>query len=309
MKKLPNGLWPVMITPLKDNNNLDLDGVRKVTDMYLHSGASGMFANCLSSEMFQLTSEERLELTKTVVDHCTGKVPVVATGSFADTNEGNAEFIKKIYDLGVEAVILISSVLVEPGESDDILQKNIEEIMNMTGDIPLGLYECPVPYKRIISPKMMKWLSETDRFLYFKDTTCDAGAIKLKLNEIEGSDFQLYNADTPSALESLRDGAKGISPISGNFYPELYGHFLKLFNEGRNEELESLNASLSIMDKVTDDFYPWSAKVFLANRGMDINTNTRIPMRKMAVKDKNILKALMDIFHKLAAEHEIDLFI
>ena len=95
MKKLPTGLWPVMITPFKENNNIDFDGVRKVADLYLHSGASGMFANCLSSEMFQLTSEERLELTKTVVSHCTGKVPVVATGSFADNNKGNAEFIKK----------------------------------------------------------------------------------------------------------------------------------------------------------------------------------------------------------------------
>jgi hypothetical protein len=42
---------------------------------------------------------------------------------------------------------------------------------------------------------------------------------------------------------------------------------------------------------------------------MDICTNTRIPMRKLSVKDKNILKALMDIFHKLASEHGIDLFI
>ncbi len=305
MNKLPGGLWPVMITPFTSNNNLDHDGIRKVTDMYLAAGANGMFANCLSSEMFQLTRAERLELTKTVVKHCKGKVPVAATGSFYSHGSENAEFIKEIYDLGVETVILISSILVEPEESDEILKRRIEEIMEETGNIPLGLYECPVPYKRVISPDMMQWLAQTGRFWYHKDTTCDAGAIKKKLDKIKGSNFQLYNADTPSALESLRDGAMGISPISGNFYPELYGHFLKLFRSGHTEALEHLNAKLTVMDKVTHEFYPWSAKVFLEKRGLDICTNTRIPMSKMAVKDKNILDALMKMFHQISDEYGI----
>jgi 4-hydroxy-tetrahydrodipicolinate synthase len=305
MKNLPEGLWPVMITAFKPDNSLDPDGVRKITDMYLNAGASGMFANCLSSEMFQLTREERLKLTKTVVDHCKGKVPVVATGTFYKHGYENAEFIREIYDLGVEAVILISSILAEPEESDDILKRRIEEIMAETGDIPLGLYECPVPYKRVISPDMMKWLADTGRFWYHKDTTCDAGAINKKLDRIKGSHFQLYNADTPSALESLRDGAKGISPISGNFYPELYGHFLKLFREGKDEELEILNTYLTAMDHITHDFYPWSAKLFLERRGMDICTNTRIPMSKMAVKDKNIQQALLGLFEKILADFDI----
>jgi 4-hydroxy-tetrahydrodipicolinate synthase len=305
MEKLPEGLWPVMITAFKPDNTLDLDGVRKITDMYLASGASGMFANCLSSEMFQLTREERLLLTKTVVEHCKDKVPVVATGSFYKHGYENAEFIREIYDLGVEAVILITSVLAEPEESDEILQRRIEEIMAETGDIPLGLYECPVPYKRVISPDMMKWLAETGRFWYHKDTTCDAGAIKRKLDKIKGSDFQLYNADTPSALDSLRDGAKGISPISGNFYPELYGHFLKLFNEGKTDELESLNTYLTLMDHITHDFYPWSAKLFLERRGMDICTNTRIPMNKLHVKDRNIYEALYRMFQHIMDEFGI----
>jgi len=306
MKKLPEGLWPVMITAFKPDNSLDLDGVRKITDMYLDAGASGMFANCLSSEMFQLTREERLELTKTVVDHCKGKVPVVATGSFYIHGYENAEFIKEIYDLGVEAVILITSILAEPDESDDILKRRIEEIMAETGDIPLGLYECPVPYKRVISPAMMKWLASTGRFWYHKDTTCDAGAINRKLDMIKGSQFQLYNADTPSALESLWDGAKGISPISGNFYPEFYGHFLKLFYQRKEEELEQLNTYLTVMDHVTHDFYPWSAKLFLEKRGMDICTNTRIPMSKMAVKDKNIQGALYKMFQHILDEFDIN---
>jgi 4-hydroxy-tetrahydrodipicolinate synthase len=306
MKRLPEGLWPVMITAFKPDNTIDFDGVRKITDMYLASGANGMFANCLSSEMYQLTREERLSLTKTVVDHCKGKVPVVATGSFYANGSDNAEFIKELYDLGVEAVILISSILAEPEESDDILKRRIEEIMEDTGDIPLGLYECPVPYKRVISPDMMGWLAQTDRFWYHKDTSCNNAAIKKKLDKIKGSNYQLYNADTPSALQSLKDGGMGISPISGNFYPELYGHFLKLYREGDFKTLEQLSAELSVMDKVTHEFYPMSAKIFLEKRGMDICTNTRIPMAKMEEKDKNILDSMMKMFRRISEEYGIE---
>ncbi len=305
MKNLPEGLWPVMITAFKPDNTLDLDGVRKITDLYLASGAGGMFANCLSSEMYQLTREERLTLTKTVVDHCKGKVPVVATGSFYRHGNENAEFIREIYDQGVDAVILISGILAEPEESDEILKRRLEEIMSETGDIPLGLYECPVPYKRLISPDMMQWLAGTGRFWYHKDTSCDQGAIARKLDKIQGTHFQLYNADTPSALASLRDGAKGISPISGNFYPELYGHFLKLFNEGNDEELELLNTYLTVMDRLTHDFYPWSAKLFLERRGLDICTNTRLPMGRMALKDKNVFDGLYRMFNKIMSEFGI----
>ncbi len=306
MNNLPEGLWPVMITSFKPDNTLDLDGVKRITDMYLAAGADGMFANCLSSEMFQLTREERLTLTKTVVDHCKGKVPVVATGSFYDDSKSNADFVKEIYNLGVDAVILISSILVEPSDSDDVLKNRLEELMEQTNDIPLGLYECPVPYKRVISPDMMAWLAGTGRFWYHKDTTCNAAVIKQKVDKVKGSPFNLYNADTVTALDSLRAGAAGISPISGNFYPELYGHYMKLYREGKNEELESLHTNLAIMDKITHDFYPWSSKLFLEKRGFDLCTNTRIPMSKMGVQEQNRHNDLLKMFHKVMAEFEVD---
>jgi len=305
MKRLPGGLWPVMITPFKPNNTIDHENLKKLTDIYLESGANGMFANCLSSEMYQLTERERLDLTKTVVDHCKGKVPVAATGSFYTHGKDNAAFIKELYDLGVDTVILISSILAEPWESDEILKRRIEEIMSETGNIPLGVYECPVPYKRVLSPELMAWMAGTGRFYYHKDTTCDNAAIKRKIDKISDTQFQLYNADTPTALQSLKDGGMGISPISGNFYPELYGHFLKLYEKNDTQALEKLNTRLTVMDRITHDFYPWSAKNFLEKRGFDICTNTRIPMSKLTVKDKNIFDALFRMFQDTMDEFGI----
>ena len=73
---------PVMITPYKKDGQIDYDGVSKLMDFYLAAGVKGFFANCLSSEMYSITEDERLELTQHIVRYVNGRAPVVATGSF-----------------------------------------------------------------------------------------------------------------------------------------------------------------------------------------------------------------------------------
>lgn len=308
MNKLPKGLWPVMITPFTTSNHIDFGGLERLTNMYLEAGVNGMFANCLSSEMYQLTSEERLFLTSKVVKLCEDKVPVVATGTFSRDVATNSEFIKKIYDTGADAVILITSLLVEPDENEDILKNRLEQIMTETGNIPLGVYECPIPYKRLLSPAIMQWMASTGRFVYHKDTSCNSLSLERKATAVKGTNFGVYNADTSTALDSLDSGSRGISPISGNFYPELYSYLLKeYFANGRTEGLNRLHAFLTMMDRVTHSFYPYSAKLFLQKRGLKIETNTRIPTETLTNVDHIRLNALMDSFNALAEMYEIKL--
>jgi 4-hydroxy-tetrahydrodipicolinate synthase len=305
---LPKGLWPVMLTPLLENNNLDLEGLRKLTDFYIASGANGLFSNCLSSEMYQLTQEERLLVIATVVDQCQERIPVVATGTFSINAKINADFIKKVYDKGVAAVIIISGIMVDIEEGEDILKLRLEETINKTGEIPLGLYECPVPYKRLVSPDMMNWLASSGRFIYHKDTSCNSLSIKLKLTATEGSNYGLYNADTPTAIESLKDGARGFSPISANFYPEFFSYLYKEFTgRGLNEEHYQFYTQLIIMDRIIHDFYPYSAKIFLRKRGLHITDKTRIPYEAMTSADMLRLNAVFDRFRYLSDHYEIEL--
>jgi 4-hydroxy-tetrahydrodipicolinate synthase len=309
-RQLPKGLWPVMLTPLKEDNGLDLRGLQELTDIYLQAGASGLFTNCLSGEMYQLTAEERLIITRTVVKQSNGRVPVVASGTFSDHVPANIDFIKRIYDTGAAAVVLITGILARADESEEALKNRIELIMEQTEGIPLGLYECPVPYKRLVSPQLMKWLADTGRFVYHKDTSCHSGSIGQKVQAIEGSMFGLYNADTPTALDSLEQGGRGISPISANFYPELFTYLLqKFYDSGRTAELNQYYSLLIIMDKLVHTFYPYSAKLFLQKRGLRIAANSRIPTEAMTQADIKRFDALFDVFQSMAAANNIDLVV
>lgn len=276
--KLPRGLWPVMLTPFNIDKSIDYKSLEILTDYYISTGANGLFANCFSSEMYQLTETERLEMTKAIVDFSKGRLPIVATGSFYKDTDKNIEFIKKIKDQGVDAVVLISSILVDSDENETVLKNRIEKILEGTGNIPMGMYECPYPYKRCVSPETMKWLADTDRFIIHKDTTCKAALIKEKIDILAGTPLQVYNAHTPDALECLQDGAYGLCPISANFFPELYIEFFRLFNSGNFEVLKKLNSKMVEMDFIVhQQTYPLSAKKFLNRRGLDIGSVSRVP--------------------------------
>ena len=45
------GVWPVMITPWKENNTPDFKALEALTNWYVEKGCDGIFAVCQSSEM------------------------------------------------------------------------------------------------------------------------------------------------------------------------------------------------------------------------------------------------------------------
>ena len=227
-KAVEKAFIPVMLTPYKADMTVDYDGLKKLTDYYLESGARGFFANCLSSEMYDLSPEERLKVTKTVVKRVNGNFPVVATGSFGNTAKEQAEFTKRIADTGVDAVIMITSHFAEKDESDDVVIKNLEAYLSLTDNISLGTYECPTPYKRILSQRVQKFLLDSGRLVYHKDTSEDIDNILQKLKTAEGTKMGFYNAHMGSAVASLRNGGAGLSPIAGNYYPEVIAWICKL---------------------------------------------------------------------------------
>src|SRR5690606_16039270 len=113
MSKKNKGFIPVMLTPFTDAGAVDYDGLTRLTELYLEAGAAGLFANCLSSEMFELSDEERLAVTRHVVKVAGGTAPVVATATFGGPIRQQADFVKRMYDTGIDAGIVITNMLAD----------------------------------------------------------------------------------------------------------------------------------------------------------------------------------------------------
>jgi 4-hydroxy-tetrahydrodipicolinate synthase len=273
---LPQGFIPVMLTPFLENGGVDYNGLKLLTEFYLDAGAAGLFANCLSSEMFELSEEERLDITKTVVNQAAGRVPVVATGTFGGPIQEQAKFAERIYSTGVQAVIIISGLLAEEQDSDDIFLANAKELISLTGNIPLGFYECPVPYKRLINSDILAELLKSNRVVYHKDTCLDAVEVAKRLEVAEEYNFGLYDAYMVNAVSSLRAGAAGLSCIQGNIYPELVVWICNNYNKPeRQEDIARVQQFFVDTMDVVHAAYPINAKYGFVKRGFPISGYTR----------------------------------
>lgn len=290
---------PVMITPFNLKAKVDLDVVSNLIDFYLAAGVKGFFANCLSSEMYSITEDERLELTQHIVRYVNGRVPVVATGSFGLTVDDKAEFTKKIYDTGIDAVILITGHYANIEDSDEVLLKNFDRMFKLTGNIPLGMYECPAPYKRIIGADVFKTLLSSNRLVYHKDTSIDLEKVKAKIDIVKEtkSNLEFFDAHSPNAMYSLQMGAKGMSSISGNFYPEILVWMVNNANDpAKLDQVKWLQSEISRVDPLIHVAYPMSAKYFLRKRGLPVRTISRATALELTPDQKKTLDEIHESF-------------
>ncbi|WP_316807849.1 dihydrodipicolinate synthase family protein [Pedobacter agri] len=310
MENAQKGFIPVMLTPFLSNGNIDYPALTQLTEIYLQAGASGLFANCLSSEMFELSDEERIQAVKHVIKITDGAVPVVATGTFGGAISKQADFVKAISDLGVEAVIAITSLLADENETDEVFNERVFDLFDQTPDIPIGFYECPVPYKRVLKPRQLADFVATGRVIYHKDTCLDLVQIKEKLRLTDGHAFGLYDAYMVHAVESLKAGSSGLSCIQGNYFPELIVWLCDHYdNELMKDEVAIVQQFIVDNMDVMHNVYPIVSKYFLQKRGLDISTFTRRNVGAFTPGIEKEIEKLYDDYTALRSDLNIQMFI
>ena len=261
------GVWPVMLTPFDERREIDWESLKKLIDWYIAADVNGLFANCQSSEMFFLSEAESLQLTRFVLDTVDGRVPVVASGHTACGLSQQIDQLGRMAETGVDSVIMISNRFAMQGENDEIVLSNLKTITAaVTDTVGLGIYECPYPYKRLLSDDVVRWCAQSGRYTFIKDTCCQIETIKRRVALAQGSPMHLANANGQTLLPSLRAGAHGYSGVMANFHPELYVWLCNHWQQ-EPEKAELLSDYLSTASLAECLDYPICAKDFHLSLG------------------------------------------
>jgi len=298
-RTLPQGVWPVMLTPFTPDGAIDWAGVELLTEWYLDVGVAGLFAVCLSSEMYHLTNNERRALAVRIEQQVAGRVPVVATGTFGGTIAQQAEDILRMAESGVAAVVVNANQVADAGEPEAVWQARMAHLLELTGETPLGLYECPQPYHRLLSAEMLGWAAATGRCVFHKDTACAMAPIRAKLAAVQGTPLRWLNANTPTLTTSLLAGGDGYCGTGANVMPELY---VWLCRNASHPHAQRLQRFLSIADLVMRAKYPASAKVFLSRGGLKIQPTCRAATANFSEEELLALDHLREMAAEIALE-------
>lgn len=299
VKQIPSGVYPTMITPFTSDNKIDYNAVEQLLAWY-DGKVDGVFAVCQSSEMFCLSFDERLELMRFVRAHAPKGMAVVASGHTAEKLDDQIEEAKRFIDTGVDSYVFISNRFASPDDSDDVFLENVDYVVSRIPEIALGIYECPVPYRRLLSPETLGALARGGRFTFLKDTCCDADVIRQKIAAVDGTPLKIFNANSASLLLTLRDGAAGFSGVMANFHPEIYYWLCHHFAEDA-EKADRVQDFLGFASLSDRQIYPPNAKYYLSLEGLDMTTVTRTKpyaMTKGEMLEMQQLRGLTRTFKK-----------
>lgn len=272
-----NLIYPTMVTPFKNDGSVDFKSLGGFIEKLIDDGADGLFSVCQSSEMFNLTKEEKVAIASFVKGN--SDVAVVVSGDtcpYRNMDE-KVEMMERMADTGADAVILISNTFAGADENDDVFMENLDVFLNrFNKNTPLGIYECPYPYKRLLSDRVVEFIRDTGRFLFFKDTCCDAKTINRRVALLKGEAPMLFNANAETLPCTWEDETRGYSGVHANISIKL----VRAVMDGtRNDERMKNDEYRLLMDLngyLSESLYPVSAKHILKSIGIFGTMNTRV---------------------------------
>jgi len=295
-----------MVTPFKEDLQVDYGVLQDLLRWYEARGVAGVFAICQSSEIFYLSFEERLGILREIMRVKQPGTVALASGHTAYDPATQIKEAQAFIDEGIDAYVFISNRFASKEEDEDAFLRRVEHVAKALPDLPLGIYECPYPYKRLLPPETIRRLGGIANFAFLKDTCCDLEQIRVKLAAAENTGLKIYNANAAMLLESLRLGCAGYSGVMANLHPQLYVKLYECWQE--NPALaERLQAFVGMASLAESQMYPINAKYTIALDGVPITWKCRVPMKDVNAKFRRAEEMQIEQLRVLAREIEASL--
>lgn len=271
-----NGIVPVMLTPFTADEQIDYPALAKLIDWYLEKGVDALFAVCQSSEMQFLSLQERVELARFVVQHVDGRIPVIASGHISDDIAAQKEELLAMAQTNIDALVLVTNHLDPRNEGSETFFATLNTLLDtLPKELPLGLYECPAPYRRLLTDDEFSWCANSGRFVVLKDVSCDLPTVERRVKLAQGTPLNVINANAAIAWPAILAGSQGFSGVFTNFHPELYSW---LWHHGKTQrELADELAIFLSLGAVTETLgYPKNAKIYHQRQGTFDDVTCRV---------------------------------
>lgn len=249
MKKA-NFLTPV-VTAFDENGNLDIQGNKNVWDHLIKGGVDGLVIMGSTGEFFSMTTEQKKELIKLVVEHVNKRTKVYI-GTSCMTVEDTVELSNFAIETGADAVMIISPYYFAlSNESVEFFYDKVAEAVK--GDI--YLYNFPDRTGHDLTPEVtLNLLRKHKNIVGFKDTVSEMGHTRKLMTTVlkEFPDFIVLSGFDENFVHNILCGGSGCIGGLSNLCPELFADWIKAINAKNMDEVARIQ---KIVDKLMD-LYP-----------------------------------------------------
>jgi len=283
------GIIPPMITPFDDDEKVDNETIKKMTNYLIDAGVHGVFPLGSTGEGYGIDFDEKKKVIETVLEATNKRVPVYA-GTGAITTKESIRLAEMATKIGVDALSVITPYFISPNEEE--LYTHYKEIASST-DLPIILYNNPGRTGIDLSLELIIHLSSIKNIVGIKDSSGDM----TKAAEIirrTGSDFSVLAGRDTLIYGFLAYGGQGSVAATANIVPELVVSIYELYQKGEYQSALDAQFKLAPLRMgFSLGSFPVIMKEGLKLRGIDVG-NTLKPIKPLSVEAREKLKEIIN---------------
>ena len=163
------GIIPPLVTPLLNNDVLDVEGLERLIEHTIFGGVHGIFILGTTGEFASLSYKLRKKLIEQTCQLVNGRVPVLVGITDSAFTE-SLNLAKIAANCGADAVVLAPPYYFAAGQPE--LLEYLQRIM-MQMPLPLFLYNMPSHTKVMFAPETVKAAAEIPGIIGMKDSSSD----------------------------------------------------------------------------------------------------------------------------------------
>jgi 4-hydroxy-tetrahydrodipicolinate synthase len=234
--KIPlRGIIPPLVTPLLDNDTLDLKGLERLIEHTITGGVHGIFILGTTGEFASLSHKIRSELIERTCRIVNGRIPVLAGISDSAFSE-SLNLARVADDSGADAVVLTPPYYFTSGQPE--LLEYLKRIMVQI-PMPLFIYNMPAHTKVVFEPETVRIAASIPRIIGMKDSSSNLAYFKqIQYALRDHPDFTFLIGPEEFLSEFVLTGGHGGVNGGANMFPKLY---VSLYNASVNRDFEEIS--------------------------------------------------------------------
>ncbi|MGY6270380.1 dihydrodipicolinate synthase family protein [Achromobacter denitrificans] len=229
------GIFPVVPTPFTESGELDLPSQKRAVDFIIDSGVDGLCILANFSEQFVLSDEERDTLTRIILEHVAGRVPVIVTTTHFSTQVCAARS-RRAQELGAAMLMIMPPY---HGATIRVSEEQVRGFFQGVSDavdIPIMIQDAPLAGTPLSAAALAQMAREIEQVSYFKIETAGAASKLRDLIALGGAAVEgpWDGEEAITLLPDLDAGATG--SMTGGAFADGLRPIIEAHRAGRRDE-------------------------------------------------------------------------
>ena len=283
-----------MVTPFNEHGDIDFEATRNLIEHLLANGTDSLVVSGTTGESPTLTTAEKVELFKFVVQVVNGRVPIIA-GTGSNNTRESIELTRLAEDVGVDGIMLVAPYYNKPCQEG--MFQHFQTIAAATS-LPVMLYNVPGRTMVNIAVDTVVRLAAIPNIVAIKEASGNLEAMA-EIIEQTPAGFSLYSGDDGLTIPVLAIGGVGVVSVASHIIGNEMQTMIQNFKMGNVQEAASEHRTLlPVMNALFAAPNPSPLKAALNLKGIQVG-GVRLPMIPLNDEQLHALQRTLSIFDEV----------